>query len=459
MTSIRLSSTAASSISPRWVLTLVTMLALLGPSLPTVGAVQSCNGATEEMLEFRFFTDAHSWSDNGWTLSCTDIDTGIERIIWDVPVGSIAQEDSTQIIRYADCIPRTYTCTFVLEDFGADGLYLEGENGLAGWYSLVYGSTTIDTYNGKELFTHKSYCIGTHCDQLPQEVATPSPGSCQHATMFMQLDGRPYDTSYSLVCTGPTDGVEVLMWNGTNFTTAGQQISEDTCLSNTVCCTFTVTDTNTEGMTDPYVDVTTGTEEYGSVYLEWNDEGIVEYDGVTGEEFDILSVQFGFGCAGTTQGPDGTTSTVTTAAPASTSSTGEEGMTDNAAIDDVDDNSGEEEEAATVGTSSPEVGGTASNGSTNSNAGTGSSSGNDEGSFVAPDDYGGEIPIVGSTHNQSTKDGASNSDGGGVSHAAMVALVTMATLAIVAGLVVAMFYTKTKQSMKVAVMSKDSELL
>jgi hypothetical protein len=35
---------------------------------------------------------------------------------------------------------------------------------------------------------------------------------------------------------------------------------------------------------------------HGFVYLEWNFEGLMEYDGVTGEEFDTKSVEFGFGC-------------------------------------------------------------------------------------------------------------------------------------------------------------------
>lgn len=389
--------------TPRWMLSLLSMIVLIGLFTPTTLAVQSCNGSNEEMLEFRFFTDAHSWSDNGWTLVCTDISTGIEETIWNVPVGSISYEESTKMVRFSDCIPSTFMCTFTLEDFGADGLYIEGENGLAGWYSLIYGSTTIDTYDGEELFTQKTYCIGSGCDQLPQEIASPSSDGCQHATMAMQLDNFPNDTTYSLVCGDNND----VMWSGANFTTPGQQINEDICISNAVCCTFTVTDTNTLGMTDPYVDET-GQERYGSVYLEWNEEGVVEYDGVTGEEFDVLTVQFGYGCAGTTQGPDGTT---TTAAPGSN--------TTDTNGDVVDESGNDSGDAGDEG----------------------------DGSVVVPDDFGGEIPVVGGAQSESNK-------GGGLSHGAMVALITLAGLAMFASLAVALFYTKAQKSMEM----KDTEI-
>jgi hypothetical protein len=404
--------TSPPSSAARWVRAVALVMVLTGPIAPAL-AVQSCYGTDEEMLEFRFFTDAHSWSDNGWTLSCTDSSTGLAETIWQVPVGSLQYDESTEIIRYADCIPTTFMCTFTLEDFGGDGLIVEGENGLSGWFALVYGATTIDTYDGKEAFTQKTYCIGSACDQVPQEFA-PAGDSCQVATLHMQLDGRPQDTAYTLLCDGEA------LWTGQDFVTPGQQIDEEACIPSTACCTFTVTDADTLGMTEPYVDAT-GTERHGYAYLEWDGEGLVEHDGVSGEEFDTLTVNFGYGCSQ----EDDSSSTTNGGVAAGTVDEDNEGQTDvsNESGNVFGDKTGD----ASTNTTTVEGGGP-----------------------LVEDEYG-DIAVIGASQNQSGNDG--------LSQGGMIAMISVAGLALFGGLAVVLFHTKAHHSAKVAVVVKDSEIL
>ena len=208
-------------------------------------------------------------------------------------------------------------------------------------------------------------------------------------TLYMRLDGRPEDTAYSLVCD------DVVVWEGKDFVTAGEELDKDTCITSTSCCTFTVTDTDTEGMTTPVLGAD-GSEQYGQVFLDWDSQGLLEYDGVTGEEFQTLSVDFGSGCS---QG---------TAAPG----TGDGGVT---VADENGNDNGEEITVPTGGTQG----------------------GDSDGSAIEE-----------TSSNQLSGDGLS--DG------AMIALISVAGLVLFAGLVGALLYSKTTHAVQ---LTKDVAVL
>jgi hypothetical protein len=206
--------------------------------------------------------------------------------VWNVPVGTLKYTATTQVIRESACIDDTTSCFLTITDTGGDGLLSSHEStGFAGWYAFLYGSQTIVTYahEPNPEFATVEYCVGPKCTRKPQSIA--GTGQCETAYLALQLDNRPQDTTYQLVCNGET------IWDGRDFVDPGAYIEEESCIPPTSCCTFTVTDADSLGMTSPY-----NSDMLGFVYLEWNFEGLLEYDGVTGEEFDVKSVEFGMGC-------------------------------------------------------------------------------------------------------------------------------------------------------------------
>jgi len=292
-------------------LCLPTLLLLLSSSSLSVDAIEDCKNEGEQPLEFRFFTDHNSWNDNGWTLEC-DYEDESKAMLWSVPIGSLKYEARTQVIREAACIPDTATCTFHIFDAMGDGLQSINENGedeeyFSGWFALLHGATTVGTYQNvaEPSFSELTYCIGPNCDQQPQEMQS-NDENCQDVVyLALQLDANPQDTTYQLVC---NDGADII-WDGKDFTTPGAYVEEETCLPKDSCCEFVVTDNDTNGLTSE-VDTTNlaaGTRSTGFIYLEWNYEPVMEYDGATGEEFDVLTAQFA--CGSTTTETDATVTT------------------------------------------------------------------------------------------------------------------------------------------------------
>merc|ERR1712238_499371 len=108
------------------------------------------------------------------------------------------------------------------------------------------------------------------------------------------------------------------IWDGRDFTQAGSYVEEETCLPKDACCEFVITDTETNGLTSTLNTTqmlagTTTIRSTGFLYLEWNFEPILEYDGATGEQFDVLTASFACGASssGTTD-VEATTTTTTT---------------------------------------------------------------------------------------------------------------------------------------------------
>jgi hypothetical protein len=240
--------------------------------------------ANEEALEFRFFTDAQSFLENGWNLSC-DYADGTSETVWDVPPGTLKYTATTQVIRESTCVAPTTSCWLTIIDLEGDGLLSEHKsNGFAGWFALLHGARTVAVYSNEPspAFDQLQYCVGPKCDQQPQEVTGAS--ECETVHLALQLDARPQDTSYTLHCDGKT------VWMKQWFTEPGAYVEEEACVASTSCCSFTIKDADTQGLTAAHND------QPGFVYLEWNFEGLLEYDGVEGAEFDTHTVEFGHGC-------------------------------------------------------------------------------------------------------------------------------------------------------------------
>mmetsp|Transcript_48362 Transcript_48362/g.54824 ORF Transcript_48362/g.54824 Transcript_48362/m.54824 type:complete len:695 (-) Transcript_48362:14-2098(-) len=319
-------------------LCLLPSLLLLASS--QVSGIETCQQDDEQPLEFRFFTDNNSWNDNGWTLECA-YDDETKALVWEVPVGSLKYEARTQVIREAACVPDTATCTLRIFDASGDGLQSSvlptDANGIplpinplsddipesfSGWFAFLHGSTTVGTYQNVKWpnFSELTYCVGPNCSEENQEQDASSPQlsnndeNCQDIVyLAMQLDAQPQDTSYQLVC---NNGVDII-WDGRDFTEAGSYVEEETCLPKDACCEFIITDTETNGLTSALDTTqllvgTTTQRSTGFVYLEWNFEPILEYDGATGEQFDVLTASFACGAStsGTTD-VEATTMTTT----------------------------------------------------------------------------------------------------------------------------------------------------
>jgi len=262
-----------------------------------VAAVEKCKKKGEQPLEFRFFTDNHSWQENGWTLECKYED-GEEKLVWETPIGSLKHSTRTEIVREAACVPDTATCTLRVFDSKGDGLQGREDGDStphSGWFAFLHGATTVGTYKNLEspAFSELTYCVGPDCDQEPQEIQTNDENCQDIIYLAMQLDNKPQDTTYKLVCGADKQ----VIWDGKDFTEAGAYIEEETCLPKNACCKFIVTDEDTLGLTssvdtnDP--SLSTGSRSTGFLYLERNFEPILEYDGSSGEEFSVLSKTFG----------------------------------------------------------------------------------------------------------------------------------------------------------------------
>ena len=258
-------------------------------------AIEACQNENEQPLEFRFFTDNNSWKDNGWTLECQYEDSSQE-LLWETPIGFINHEKQTEVIHEAACVPNSATCTLRIYDASGDGLQggnvNDASEAYTGWFAFLHGATTVGTYKNLEdpAFHELTYCVGPNCNKAPQEVQTNDENCQDIVYLAMQLDNRPQDTTYQLICGSDSE----VVWDGKDFTEAGAYVEEETCLPKDACCQFVVTDSDTNGLTAPVdVGASTSTRAMGFIYLERNYDPVLEYDGTTGQEFDVLSKTFG----------------------------------------------------------------------------------------------------------------------------------------------------------------------
>ena len=229
----------------------------------------------EQEVDFTLFLDEDSDKEQGWNMQCDG------QTIWEVPVGILQETNMHRErmhrnwVRDTACIPETATCDFTLEDSYGDGMYNPG------YFYLRYGTTTIATYDN-EPFHEKSFCFGPDCPDLPQELAE----TCDLVYFFLKYDSHPEDNSFKVEC--DTAGV-ILEGSGLDDA-AFNETEFQTCIEPFSCCTLTITDSESDGMTS------TDGEFYGSAYVEWANQRIFAYDGSSGYEFGNVSIDFGLGC-------------------------------------------------------------------------------------------------------------------------------------------------------------------
>jgi hypothetical protein len=203
--------------------------------------------------------------ETGYSLVCDSGD------LWDVPAGSITQPANSWVEDFV-CVPTTDRCMFSISDSSGDGLLLDDD----GWYSVTYGATTIAVYDYMP-FTKETYCLGNGCTAPPLELAEET---CDPVFLGITFDSTPEDVGISLTCEG------TVLWSYLSFgpSEANQFLTLQECVSPAACCTFTITDSENDGLTAPTV---------GNFELEVAYDTVMSYDGTSGLNYGSLSMAFG----------------------------------------------------------------------------------------------------------------------------------------------------------------------
>ncbi len=233
-----------------------------------VAAAEDCN-VGEEQLEFTFFLDEDSLTENGWTLACDDVGT-----IWNVPMGTLEASGSVQFsdtpfVKDQVCVSKNSTCHFTMEDLYGDGLLFPG------YFFLTYGATTIVVSEEEEEFFEKASCIGPSCPISAQEVVE----DCDDLYLFFQANSFPQESSVQIECDGE------IKFAKSDFMISQEVTEFETCLTYGTCCNLMVYDSAFDGL------------QGGQVFLEWANQVIFSYDDSDSYEFGTISRSFGSGCS------------------------------------------------------------------------------------------------------------------------------------------------------------------
>jgi hypothetical protein len=190
-------------------------------------------------------------------------------VFWDVHAGSITSPAETWVEDFV-CVATTDLCLFSIADSSGDGFTDDG------WYSLTYGATTIAVYD-YSAFTEETYCFGSGCTEIPLELAEPD---CDPVFLGITFDSTPEDVGIYLTCE------DTELWSHSSFgqAEANKFLTLEECVSPDDCCTFTITDSGSDGLTSPAA---------GSFELEVAYDTITSYDGESGLNYGSLSVSFG----------------------------------------------------------------------------------------------------------------------------------------------------------------------
>lgn len=253
-------------------------ISLLWTTASLVGLVtanEDCNPG-EKQLEFTFFLDEDSLTENGWTLECDG-----EGLIWNVPVGTLQANTAVEnpFVKEQVCLPENFTCHFTLEDLYGDGLLFPG------YYYLTFGAETIAVSEDEEEFFEKSYCLGPNCPVHPFEETE----DCDNIYIFFQADESPEESSISIECGGET------IYSKSDFMTAQETIEVEKCVPLDTCCILTIKDSASNGLQP---------SQGGSIFVEWANQVVFEYDDTDPFEFDVISTNFGMTCPALDYGGD-----------------------------------------------------------------------------------------------------------------------------------------------------------
>ena len=257
----------------------LSLLLVIGASwgAPTSGG---CT-AGQELLEFTFFLDSDSLTENGWTLTCDS------KSIWKVPMGTLRTDgvntfysihtDSTKpYVKEQTCISTNETCHFTFQDLYGDGLQSPGS------YSLVYGAKTIGVSRTGKEFYENTYCFGANCPVQPQEIPEP----CSNVSLYFRTDYSPQQSSVSIEC----DGVSI--FSKSDFRTPMEVAEFKDCIPNSNCCVLTIEDSGFNGINP---------SQGGNIFVEWDGEIVFQYDDSNAFKFHKFQRPFGMGCAAQNQ--------------------------------------------------------------------------------------------------------------------------------------------------------------
>jgi hypothetical protein len=266
--------TNLSAASTMWAVAAAASL-LLGSS-STMVLADDCN-VGEEQLEFTFFLDEDSITENGWSLSCEG-----EGTLWNVPIGSLQVASGTPFVKEQTCLPEDFTCHFTLEDSRGDGLLFPG------YYYLTFGATTIAVSEQGEEFLEKSYCFGPNCPIPAKEVEE----QCDSVHLFFRADNSPEESSIKIECNNdPTP-----LFSKSDFTTPFEVVDFEYCLPVDQCCTLTISDSASNGLSA----ATTRTSNFPAsghhVFVEWANQVIFTYDESNPYRFGTVGLNFGLAC-------------------------------------------------------------------------------------------------------------------------------------------------------------------
>lgn len=250
----------------------------------SAASAEDCS-ISEEQLEFTFFLDEDSLTENGWSLACDGYDAS-----WYVPIGSLQSTDpqamgyvnhdvEPSFVKEQVCIPKDVTCHFTLEDSHGDGLLFPG------YYYLTFGAQTIAVSEDEEEFFEKTFCFGPNCPIPSQEVADET---CDQVHLFAKSDETPQQNTISIECNNQIVFVH-------SFSVPAETVEFDECIPTSKCCTLTVVDSAGDGMDIP---------QGGQIFAEWANEVILRYDDASNAfEFTNVEYNFGLGCANVDANP------------------------------------------------------------------------------------------------------------------------------------------------------------
>jgi hypothetical protein len=147
-------------------------------------------------LELQLDNNSH---ETGWSLICDGV------TIWNVPIGSLVNQPPGTWMHEHSCLDSNVNvCNFTIADRGQDGF-----TGEYGFFSLIYGATTVaaSRYGETAPFGEQTYCFGTGCNKPPIEndedetslewvstvVTKPSPNNTEGDTSE-ENDGEKNET-------------------------------------------------------------------------------------------------------------------------------------------------------------------------------------------------------------------------------------------------------------------------
>lgn len=196
------------------------------------------------------------------------------------------------------CLDPSLCYHFQIEDVYGDGLTKPTEFG-AGQFSLVFGSSVIDDYNGTDCFSMMWYQFGFceeeklieggSCNDKRSPVVPSGIEECDAFSFAIQLDEFPEDVVLMLnTTTGRAVWDNERPWGPKD---AGKGFELVECLAGTECYVLSVFDKYDDGLTKQLDDYP-----IGGFNVTYKGTTIGSYDAQRDECYSVFWFQFGSGC-------------------------------------------------------------------------------------------------------------------------------------------------------------------